>query len=138
MHRIDPSDPGGLNIHVEVLSGLDIGVPGATASWKPSSSGIPFDTTGQNKVPPAPTFTPFLAGGSSTWPLAYLCRVREVANTGWYYGYQTMKRTRLVRSWWSQRQLVEGGICRTEVGRNTTGPSQVLVFATVKNQDTGN
>ena len=138
MHRIDPSDPGGLNIHVEVLSGLDIGVPGATASWKPSSSGIPFDTTGQNKVPPAPTFTPFLAGGSSTWPLAYLCRVRDVANTGWYYGYQTMKRTRLVRSWWSQRQLVEGGICRTEVGRNTTGPSQVLVFATVKNQDTGN
>ena len=52
LQRLDPSQPGGSDIYAEVLSGLDVGVAGATGRWMNSSSGIPVDVTGQNQTPP--------------------------------------------------------------------------------------
>lgn len=119
IRNIDPSQPGGNDIEVEVLTGLDIGVTGATGSWKSSAGGIPTDTRGQNKTPPAPGYAAFLVGGDTSHTATYLCRVKQ-ANM-WHYGYQA-----------------NGIGCMTDAGTNVTTNQQVLVFATVKNQDTGN
>ncbi len=118
VQNLDPSQPGGNDIVVEVLTGLDIGVQGATASWKSSASGIPTDPQGQNKTPPAPSFSAFLVGGDTTHTATYLCRVKQ--KNMWSYGYQA-----------------DGIGCMTDLGANVRTEMQVLVFATVKNQDTG-
>lgn len=119
VQNLDPSQPGGNDIVVEVLTGLDIGVPGATASWKSSAGGIPTDPQGQNKTPPAPSFSAFLVGGDTTHTATYLCRVKQ--KNMWSYGYQA-----------------DGIGCMTDAGANVRTEMQVLVFATVKNQDTSN
>lgn len=119
IQNMDPSQPGGNDIVVEVLTGLDIGVSGATASWKSSAGGIPTDAQGQNTIPPAPNFAAFLVGGDTTHTATYLCRVKQ--NQMWSYGYQA-----------------NGIGCMTDAGANVRTDMQVLVFATVKNQDTGN
>ncbi len=120
VQNIDPSQPGGNDIVVEVMTGLDIGVSGATASWKSSASGIPTDAQGQNHTPPIPTFSAFLVGGDTTHTATYLCRV-QMNNKTWHYGYQAT-----------------GIGCLTDAGTNVRTNMQVLVFATVKNQDTSN
>lgn len=119
IQNIDPSQPGGNDIVVEVLTGLDIGVAGATALWKSSAGGIPTDPQGQNKLPPAPSFAAFLVGGDTSHKATYLCRVKK--NNLWQYGYQA-----------------DGIGCMTNAGANVRTDMQVLVFETVKNQNTGN
>ncbi|MBT4463955.1 MAG: RICIN domain-containing protein [Rhodospirillaceae bacterium] len=117
--NLDPSQPGGGGITVEVLTGMDIGVSGATASWKSSAGGIPTDSRGANQTPPAPLFSSFLVGGDATRPATYLCRVK--LSGLWHYGYQA-----------------SGAGCLTDAGTNVRTDMKVLVFATVQNQDTGN
>ncbi len=119
IQNVDPSLPDGGDIVVEVLTGLDIGVQGATGSWRSSTSGVPVDTQGQNAQPPAPTFSAFLVGGDQAHSATYLCRVKQ--QDKWHYGYQA-----------------SGLNCQTDAGPNITSDMQVLVFATVKNQDTSN
>ncbi|MGJ3259175.1 MAG: RICIN domain-containing protein [Rhodospirillales bacterium] len=117
IQNFDPSQVSSGDTIVEVLTGLDIGVSGATASWKSSSGGIPTDQQGQNKTPPAPSYSAFLVGGDATHSAMYLCRVK-LTNL-WHYGYQS-----------------DGINCLTDAGNNVRTDMQVLVFDTVKNQDT--
>ncbi|MBO6522074.1 MAG: RICIN domain-containing protein [Rhodospirillales bacterium] len=119
IQNYDPSLPNGNDTIVEVLTGLDIDVSGATASWKSSSSGIPTDQQGQNETPPAPSYSAFLVGGDASHSAMYLCRVK-LTNL-WHYGYQS-----------------DGISCLTDAGNNVRTDMQVLVFDTVKNQDTSN
>ncbi len=118
--RLDPSQPENGNTVVEVLSGIDIGLASSTGSWKNSAGGIPHDTTGQNLHPPAPKFSAFLSGGDATNPALYLCRVKNITDQTWRYGYQHT----------SSR-------CLTDAGTNVIGAPEVLVFSTVENADTG-
>ncbi len=115
----DPSTTTNSNTIVEVLTGLDIGVSGATASWMASTAGVPTDTQGQNSIPPAPRYSAFLVGGDATHAATYLCRVN--AGGLWHYGYQA-----------------QGLGCMTDAGANVRTNMEVLVFATVKNQATMN
>jgi hypothetical protein len=121
LKTLSPSQPENSNMFFEVLSGLDIGVAGATGSWKSSAGGVPFDATGQNATPPTPRFSSFLVGGDSSQTAFYLCRVKSSADSAWRYGYQT-----------------PGKRCMTEAGTSQTGVSEVLVFKTVENPDTSN
>ena len=120
LKSLDPLQPGGNDLVVEVLSGLDIGLANSTGSWKNSAGGMPFDSTGQNLVPPNPGFAPFLVGGDTSHPAFYLCRVKNASLKTWQYGYQ-----------------VGSSKCSTDAGPNVTGTSEVLVLKTVKNADTG-
>ena len=119
IQNFNPSQPSSGDTVVEVLTGLDIGVTGATASWVSSTGGVPTDPKGQNATPPAPSFSAFLVGGDTQHPATYLCRVR--GSDGWHYGYQAT-----------------GTGCLTDAGPNLRTDMQVLVFTTVKNQDTSN
>jgi hypothetical protein len=82
---------------------------------------VPTDTTGQNATPPNPRFSSFLVGGDSSETAFYLCRVKSAVDKAWRYGYQTLSKQ-----------------CLTEAGAKVSGPSEVLVFQTVENQDTSN
>ena len=121
LKNLNPGQPGGSNIIVEVLSGLDIGQANSTGSWRSSSGGVPVDAAGQNAHPPNPRFAAFLAGGDATHPAFYLCRVKGSLDKQWRYGYQG----------------ISSG-CLTDAGTSVTGSPEVLVFKTVKNTDTGN
>ncbi len=119
LKQFSPSRSTNTNYILEVLSGLDIGVPGATGSWRNSEGGVPFDTRGQNLTPPNPLFSPFLVGGGSTQSAFYLCRVKRANDQGWEYGYQSKTHR-----------------CVTEPGQKVSGGSEVLVFRTVNNAGT--
>lgn len=119
IQNIDPSQNNGNDVVVEVLTGLDIGQSGSTASWMSSTGGVPTDQTGQNMTPPSPRYSSFLVGGDAQHSAMYLCRV-QMTNL-WHYGYQ-----------------YDSTGCLTDAGNNVRTNMQVLVFATVKNQDTSN
>lgn len=121
LKQVKPSGSASANVVVEVLSGLDIGAPSSTGSWKNSMGGVPTDSTGQNAHPPAPKFSAFMAGGDASHAPLYLCRVKDSRYKTWRYGSQGMK-TR----------------CATDAGNQITGVSEVFIFRTVKNTDTGN
>ena len=119
--NLDPSQPTGSNLVVEILSGLDIGQQSSTGSWKTSNSGIPTDSVGQNMHPPSPTYSSFMVGGDTANPALYLCRVKSLADKTWRYGYQA-----------------NTSKCMSDAGTRISGSREVLVFKTVKNVDTGN
>jgi hypothetical protein len=115
---LDASSPGGGDIVVEVLSGLDIGESTSTGSWKSSTGSIPKDSTGQNTHPPTPSFTAFLAGGDAANHAFFLCRIKSSTDDTWRYGYQATS------------------TCKTDA-TSTSGSPVVLTFKTVENTDTG-
>jgi hypothetical protein len=120
LKALNPGQLGGSNVIVEVLSGMDIGMANSTASWKSSTGGIPVDSDGQNAHPPTPSFSPFLAGGDTTHPSFYLCRVKSSLDKQWRYGYQYASSS-----------------CMTDAGTSNFSSPEVLVFKTIKNTDTG-
>ena len=112
---IEPGASTEPDLVVEVLTGLDIGVPGASAEWMNSAGGLPVDHHGQHLTPPAPRYAPFLVGGTHSEPAFYLCRVRAANDNSWHYGHQTASKP-----------------CQTDATGATPGPAQVLVFKRAK------
>ena len=84
-----PNEETDLDVRIEILTGVDIGMPSSRGKWVNSSGGVPHDRAGEKHHPPRPAYSPFMAGGIPKTPAYFLCRQKSRNDKQWYYGYQS-------------------------------------------------